>query len=152
MTAMFNLRLAYLTKVLACLIYSGTAALLVWLVIHLMAPSVEVAPSMQLAPSAQFQMNQSAEARLLGVEIAGGLTPPSVRLMGVFASDKGQGAAVLSVEGKPAVSFSVGDNVANGWVLSEVSSTAAVLSRSGQRHQVHLPDTEANPEFIKRVQ
>lgn len=141
-----------LTKSIATLVYLGTAALVVWLFIQVLAPSVEVAPSMQSAPSARFQMNQSAEARLLGVETTGGLTPPSVKLMGVFASDQGQGAAVLSVEGKPAASFNVGDNVANGWRLSEVSSTSAVLSRSGQRHRVNLPSVGFDPNLMKRVQ
>lgn len=123
-----------------------------WLLIQMLAPSVEVAPAMQSTPSARFQMNQSAEARLLGVETAGGLTPPSVKLMGVFASDQGQGAAVLSVEGKPATSYNVGDNVANGWRLSEVSATAAVITRSGQRHRVNLPSIALDPTLMKRVQ
>ncbi|MDX1668168.1 MAG: type II secretion system protein N [Limnobacter sp.] len=130
----------------------STVALAGWLGIQLMAPQVEVAPAMQTKPSAKFQMNQSAEARLLGVETTGGLTPPSVRLIGVFASDQRTGAAVLSVEGRPAKSFAVGENVANGWTLAEVTGTEAVISRSGQRHRVTLPRTTVDSNLMRRVQ
>lgn len=101
--------------------------------------------------SAKYQMDQSPEARLMGVETAGGLTPPSVTLMGVFANGEGQGAAVMSIDGQPAQSRRVGDEVANGWTLEEVGPTFAVMRRSGQRHQVNLPVLEADPNLLRRV-
>lgn len=101
--------------------------------------------------STKYQMDQSAEARLMGVETTGGLTPPSIKLLGLFASESGQGAAVMSIEGQPAQSKSVGEEVANGWTLDEVGPSFAVLVRSGQRHQVDLPLLQADPNMLIRM-
>lgn len=139
-------------KPLAIIVYLSCAVLLVWFGVALMAPAPEVAPTMQNQPSAKFRMNQAAEARLFGVETAGGLTPPSIVLMGIFAGEEGNGAAVMSVEGKPGVSYRVGDTVANGWVLDSVEQRQAVIARSGQRHKVQMPRLDVDPSLIKRVQ
>ena len=126
-------------------------ALAVWVVLQLTVPAPQLAPAMPAESSVKYQMDQSAEARLMGVETAGGLTPPSVKLLGLFASESGQGAAVLSIEGQPAQSKSVCEVVANGWTLDEVGPSFAVLGRSGQRHQVDLPVMQADPNMLVRV-
>ncbi|HEY1057176.1 MAG TPA: hypothetical protein VGE55_00440 [Limnobacter sp.] len=138
-------------QALALCMWAAAAGLAVWLVIQWMAPAPVVAQAMPADMSAQFQMDQSAEARLLGVETAGGLTPPSVNVLGVFAAGDGTGAAVLSIEGQPAQSKSVGEEVANGWTLDEVGATFAVIGRSGQRVQLNLPVLQADPNLLKRV-
>ena len=133
------------------LIYASGMVLAVWLGLQLTKPAPFVAESMTTAPSAQFKMDQSAEARLLGVETTGGLTPPSVQVLGVFATTSGQGgAAVLAIEGKPEESVRVGDPVSNGWVLSQVASDHVVLTRTGQRHRVDMPSQNDLPG-IERV-
>lgn len=121
-------------------LYLGAVAIAVWFGLQISKPAPQVAPLMQTAPSAQFRMDQSAEARLLGVETQGGLTPPAIQLLGTFASEnKHGGAAVMAVDGKPEESLRVGDAVANGWELAEVGPTHVIITRSGQRHRVELP-------------
>ncbi|WP_334119027.1 type II secretion system protein N [Limnobacter sp.] len=136
---------------LRTLLWLACVALAVWVLIQLFAPAPQVAPAMPAQASAKYQIDQSPEARLMGVETAGGLTPPSVSLLGIFANSEGKGAAVMSIEGQPAQSRRVGDEVANGWTLEEVGPTFAVMRRSGQRHQVNLPILEADPNMLRRV-
>jgi len=144
----FSPRLIQNTGMLLWLVAVG---LTVWVLIKLFAPSPVVAPAIPSQASANYQADQSPEARLMGVETAGGLTPPSVNLLGVFANSEGKGAAVMSIEGQPAQSMRVGEEVANGWTLEEVGPTFAVMRRSGQRHQVNLPILEADPNLLRRV-
>ena len=121
-------------------LYLGALAMGVWFGLQIFKPAPQVAPLMQTAPSAQFRMDQSAEARLLGVETQGGLTPPAIQLLGTFASENKQGgAAVMAIDGKPEESLRLGDPVANGWELAEVGPTYVIITRSGQRHRVELP-------------
>lgn len=138
-------------QTLRLLLLLAAVALAVWVGIKLFAPAPQVAPAMPAQASAKYQIDQSPEARLMGVETAGGLTPPSVNLVGIFASSEGKGAAVMSIEGQPAQSKRVGDEVANGWTLEEVGPTFAVMRRSGQRHQVNLPILGADPNLLRRV-
>lgn len=136
---------------LQSLLWLACTALAVWLGIQLFAPAPQVAPAMPAQASNQYQVDHSPEARLMGVETAGGLTPPSVNLLGVFANSEGKGAAVMSIEGQPAQSRRVGDEVANGWTLEEVGPTYAVMRRSGQRHQLDLPVLQADPNLLRRI-
>lgn len=138
-------------RILAGLLWAGAVALAVWVLIQLWAPAPVVAPQVPSQASARFQVDQSAEARLMGVETRGGLTPPSVNLLGIFANSEGKGAAVMSIEGQPAQSKRVGDEVSNGWVLDELGPTFAVLRRSGQRHQINLPIPGADPNLLRRI-
>lgn len=140
-----------LIQTLRLLLLLAAVALAVWVGIKLFAPAPQVAPAMPAQASAKYQIDQSPEARLMGVETAGGLTPPSVNLVGIFANSEGKGAAVMSIEGQPAQSKRVGEEVANGWTLEEVGPTFAVMRRSGQRHQVNLPILGADPNLLRRV-
>lgn len=133
-------------------LYAASIALAVWVVIEWMRPAPVVAPVMQTGSSVSFKMDQAPEARLLGIETTGGLTPPSVKLLGVFAGSSGSGAVVMSIEGKPAESIAVGQEVANGWLLDRVEPQAAVISRRGQTHRVQLPVQPSESPFMKRVQ
>jgi general secretion pathway protein C len=142
---------AGLVQVLCMVLWLSAVGLAVWVFIKLFAPAPVLAPAMPAQVSANYQFDQSAEARLMGVETAGGLTPPSVNLLGVFANMQGQGAAVMSIEGQPAQSKRVGDEITNGWMLEEVGPTFAVMRRSGQRHQVNLPMLDADPNLLRRV-
>jgi general secretion pathway protein C len=133
------------------LCWCASLALLTWVVMQWMVPAPSLAPALPEQASNKFQMDQSAEARLLGVERAGGVTPPSVKVLGIFADAHGRGAAVLSVEGQASVSKSVGDEVANGWTLFQVEATRVVLDRQGLRHSVDLPIQRADPNMLVRV-
>ena len=72
-------------------------------------------------------------ARLLGatpLAEAGPEPGPAERfvLSGVIASNVGQGAALISVDGKPARPFAVGSELAPGYVLVAVSPREAMLA------------------------
>ena len=76
--------------------------------------------------------NPVALARLLGATPpaeAGPGPAPADRfvLSGVIASSVGQGAALISVDGKPARAFAVGSELAPGYVLVAVASREAML-------------------------
>jgi general secretion pathway protein C len=133
------------------LCWCASVALITWVVMQWMVPAPSVLPALPEQVSNKFQVDQSAEARLLGVEQAGGVTPPSVKVLGIFADAHGRGAAVLSVDGQPASSKSVGEEVANGWTLAQVEATRVVLDRQGLRHNVDLPIQRADPNMLVRV-
>lgn len=71
-------------------------------------------------------------ARLLGASSAPSATqrPPLERwaLVGLIADGNGQGAALISVDGKPARAFSVGAELAPGSVLLAVGSKEAQIA------------------------
>jgi general secretion pathway protein C len=72
-------------------------------------------------------------ARLLGAAAPVAASPgpsPADRfiLSGVIASSAGQGAALISVDGKPARPFAVGSELAPGYVLISVAKREAMLA------------------------
>lgn len=86
---------------------------------------VAAAPSVASSP-AQL-------ARLLGAPpaVAAGPGPgPADRfsLVGVIAGSAGQGAALISVDGKPALPFAIGAQIAPGYVLVKVGPREAGVS------------------------
>ncbi|WP_329671578.1 type II secretion system protein N [Limnobacter sp.] len=139
------------TKALPWLMYALSVVIVVAAVQRLRVPAPRIVPAMSATQSDKFQVDQSPEARLLGVETTGGLTPPSVVLNGVFANSKGLGAAVLSIEGQPAVSVAVGEEVANGWKLVQVDPAFAVIERSGQRSKIALPEQQTDPNQFRII-
>lgn len=143
--------LAPVTKALPWLMYAMSVVIVVAAVQRLRVPAPRIVPAMSATQSDKFQVDQSPEARLLGVETTGGLTPPSAVLNGVFANTRGLGAAVLSIEGQPAVSVSVGDEVANGWKLVQVAPGYVVIERSGQRSKIVLPEQQDDPNQFKVI-
>ena len=133
------------------LVWAMYAAFVTWFFIALIKPAPQVAPAMQTQSSIQYKMDQSPEARLLGVETGAGWTPPSIALLGLFANTRGQGAAVMSIEGQSALSKKAGDEVANGWRLVQVGATFVTLRRGGQTHQVNLPIPTPDSDMLRRV-
>jgi general secretion pathway protein C len=80
-----------LVQGLRMVLWLSTVGLAVWVLIKLFAPAPVVAPAMPAQASANYQIDQSPEARLMGVETAGGLTPPSVNLLGIFCQQRRKG-------------------------------------------------------------
>lgn len=104
---------------------------------------VDVAPPVMLPEVTHF----AELARLLGAAplVAAGPGPgPAERfsLSGVIATLVGQGAALISVDGKPARPFAVGSQIAPGYVLVGVGPREAMLAdgpRSPVRAVLSLP-------------
>jgi general secretion pathway protein C len=93
-------------------------------------PSMLEAPPITAPPEISRPMEL---ARLLGAAapVAAGPGPgPADRfiLSGVIASLVGQGAALISVDGKPARPFAVGTELAPGYVLVSVAPREAMLA------------------------
>jgi general secretion pathway protein C len=78
--------------------------------------------------------NHAVVARMLGA----GLTPVAAavvadaasrfRLMGIIASGRGQGVALLSIDGKPPKPYHVGNQIEDGLVLQSVEQRRAALA------------------------
>jgi general secretion pathway protein C len=148
--AQFNLS-PWVIQTLSMALWLSCVSLTVWFLIHLLAPAPQAAPAMPMKASTKYQIDRSPEARLMGVETTGGLTPPSLTLLGVFANNEGKGAAVIGVDGQPGQFQRVGDEIINGWILVEVGPTFAVIRRSGLRQQINLPILQVDPELFHRV-
>jgi general secretion pathway protein C len=83
----------------------------------------------------QIQPDPAVVARLLGAAPTVGAAPAAslssrFALIGVVSSPTRQGAALISVDGKPAKPFRVGANIDEGLVLQSVESRRAVLAAS----------------------
>lgn len=91
-----------------------------------------------------------AVARALGAVAAAGDSPAVAQaapvlesarfaLMGVVAQPNAKGAALLSVDGKPAKPYTVGANVVDGWTLQAVQGRRATLARNDAEMVLELP-------------
>lgn len=97
------------------------------------AASKPALPAVQRATASDDASNPITLPRLLGATPAAvaGLGPgPADRfvLSGVIASNIGQGAALIAVDGKPARPFAVGSELAPGYILVAVASREAMLA------------------------
>lgn len=110
--------------------------------------TVPVTPARQLAA-----VDPEALARLLGgAPVAGTMAaPPPVaslasrfQLVGVAAAaSSGAGAAVISVDGKPARPYRVGSTIEEGVVLQSVRGRQAVLASGPTQVILELPPVRA---------
>jgi general secretion pathway protein C len=109
--------------------------------------SVPASPARQVAA-----VDPEALARLLGSSpVAGTLAaPPPLSLASRFqlvgvaaAAHSGAGAAVISVDGKPARPFRVGSTIEEGVVLQSVRGRQAVLASGATQVTLELPRVRA---------
>jgi general secretion pathway protein C len=101
-------------------------------------------------PTPRTQTEEIAPiAQLLGARP--GSDGSDIKLVGVIAQGKrGQGIALLAVDGRPALPLRAGDEIAAGVTLVEVRSNRVVVSRSGVVQEIQLPGKPA-PEGITKV-
>ncbi|MFM2261902.1 MAG: hypothetical protein RI959_578 [Pseudomonadota bacterium] len=101
-----------------------------------------------VVPQPTLVIDQAAVARALGaakvqpgvVQVAG--SAPKVVLLGVAGDAKGQGVALLSVDGQAPKPYRVGVEVTDGWRLESVAGRAAVLAagdKAAPTHRLELP-------------
>jgi general secretion pathway protein C len=92
--------------------------------------------------------NHTVVARLLGAglaPVAAALVPDAAsrfRLTGIIASARGQGVALLSIDGKPAKPYHVGGPVEDGLMLQSVERRRAALASDAKAPvsvQLELP-------------
>ncbi|MDR7308203.1 type II secretion system protein N [Rhodoferax saidenbachensis] len=74
-----------------------------------------------------------------GAQAAPVLESARFALMGVVGQPHANGAALVSVDGKPAKPYTVGGNVVDGWTLQSVQGRRATLARNGAEMVLELP-------------
>ncbi|MFN7834637.1 MAG: type II secretion system protein N [Burkholderiaceae bacterium] len=102
-------------------------------------PPAIVVPLVGAGVSAQYRADRGPEGRLFGVDDLDGRTVPNIQVMGVVATTSGQGSAVVSVDGQPAIAAVRGGAVGNGWTVSDVFPDGVVISRQGRQHRLAAP-------------
>ena len=74
-----------------------------------------------------------------------------IKLVGVIAQGKeGEGTALLAVDGRPALAWRAGTEIAAGVTLAEVRADHILINRSGTVQEIRLPAKPA-PEGIDKV-
>ena len=105
--------------------------------LRLAAPPEPVAAAATM-PRAAVSADADAVARLLGVVSANEAAPAAPEaasrfaLSGVVADSLNQGAALISIDGKPPRPFRVGSRVGDNYVLQSVGVRAATLGTSAE--------------------
>ena len=80
-----------------------------------------------------------------------GVDGSDIRLVGVIAQGKrGQGIALLAVDGRPALALRAGAEIAAGVTLAEVRADRVLVSRSGALQEIRLP-AKPTPDGIVKV-
>ncbi len=88
--------------------------------------------------------HQSLDSKQAAMELFGGSgaseTVSSFQLKGVVVANKGaKSVAILAMDGKPANTFTVGQQIAPGTTLQEISPTYVVLMENGVQKRIALP-------------
>lgn len=102
-------------------------------------PSEPVRPASVGNPAARTQAADIAPIAFLFGAVPG-VDGTNIALVGVIAQGMlGQGIALLAVDGRPALAFHAGDDIATGVRLAEVRADRVVVSRSGATQEIRLP-------------
>jgi general secretion pathway protein C len=74
----------------------------------------------------------------------------NIKLVGVIAQGKrGEGVALLAVDGRPPLALRAGSVIAAGVTLAEVRADRVVVSRSGALQEIRLPAKPAPDGIVK---
>lgn len=126
-------------RLVTALLWALAAASAVYWGLRMASPiaAVSMHEASVVASAGDAPARQVAIARLLGAPapvVAGPGPGPAERfaLAGVIASVTGQGAALISVDGKPARPFAVGMEIAPGYLLRAVGLREAMLASDPQ--------------------
>lgn len=105
--------------------------------LRIFTPAPTAAPP-PLPPPPLRDPDPMAAARMFGKVQVAQAVASNVQALGVFAAGK-DSSAVLVVDGRPARVFILGQEVAPGMKLIEVTPEIAVLDASGMRQEVRIP-------------
>ena len=98
-----------------------------------------------MARSADADKKPGAVERALG-HTAPTLAAPDVQkrfaLIGVIASARGQGSALIAVDGQPAKTYLVGQELESGWKVKEVAPHLVVLQLRDSTIRISLPNSQ----------
>jgi general secretion pathway protein C len=117
--------------------FSLVMAIAAYLGVRVFTPAPTAAPP-PLAPPPLRDPDPVATARMFGkVEVIHAVAT-NVQALGAFIAGK-DSSAVLSVDGKPARAYLLGQEVAPGMKLVDVTPEVVVLEAGGGRQEVRLP-------------
>lgn len=119
------------TRIATFLVAGLTSASIAWWGLTLNTPSAGL-PLVDSRPPPQIDASALGRALGAGTMSATQDTTPTpvaitIQLLGVVASEAGQGHALMAVGGAPAKTFKVGSAVSDGLVLQSVSARSANL-------------------------
>lgn len=129
------MKISWSVRLVTALIWMLAAASGVYWALHMSVPST-AAPFVQTRIpgfAADDASQQAKLARLLGASGIASVAPAlpvaqRFALAGVISSVTGQGAALISVDGKPARPFLVGMQIVSGYMLKAVGLREATLA------------------------
>jgi general secretion pathway protein C len=105
--------------------------------VRIFTPAPTAAPP-PIAPPPLRDPDPVAVARMFGKVERVQAATSNIQAIGAYSAGKGS-SAVLSVDGRPARVFLLGQEVAPGLKLAEVGSEAVVLESGGARQEIRLP-------------
>lgn len=112
-------------------------------VIKIVTPQPTSAPPPLAAPPPR-DPDPTLAARMFGLVQVAQAVVSNIQVTGVFAAGS-DSAAVLTVDGKPARTYVIGQEVAPGTTLVEVRSDAAVVESGGGRQELRVPPRPVTP-------
>jgi general secretion pathway protein C len=112
-------------------------------------PSEPVRPVTVGNPAARTQAADIAPIAFLFGALPGA-DGSNIKLVGVIAQGKrGEGVALLAVDGRPPLALRAGSVIAAGVTLAEVRADRVVVSRSGALQEIRLPAKPAPDGIVK---
>ena len=113
-------------------------------------PSEPVRPVTVGNPAARTQAADIAPIAILFGAMPGA-DGSDIKLVGVIAQGRqGEGTALLAVDGRPALAWRAGTEIAAGVTLAEVRADHVLINRSGTVQEIRLP-VKATPEGIVKA-
>lgn len=119
------------------LFFAAVVAIAGYWSVRIFTPAPTSAPP-PLPPPPLRDPDPSAAARMFGKVDIPTVVATNVQALGAFAAGR-DSSAVLVVDGKPPRVFLIGQEVAPGMKLAEVSSETVVLDTSSGRVEVRMP-------------
>jgi general secretion pathway protein C len=125
-------------QIASFVLFLGLCASGAYWTLHLMKPRPRAvaAPPPAVAPP----VDVNAAGMLFGGAPVAAAGPSNYQLKGVVATASGRSAAIVAVEGRPAVIVGIGGAVAPGVTVQEVHPRYVVLMENGAARRLDLPE------------
>jgi general secretion pathway protein C len=131
----------FATAAVHLLFFAGVVAIGAYWSVRIFTPAPTAAPP-PLPPPPLRDPDATAAARMFGkVEVAQAVAT-NIQAMGAFAAGQSS-SAILTVDGKPARVYLVGQEIVPGTRLASIEADVIVLDSPGGRQEVRLPPRPA---------
>ena len=129
-----------LARMLSLLLLLSLAGIVTYWATRLLAPPVAVAPSGSIGDAGN-NANLSVAATTFGVAgaaVAAAAPASNIEVIGIVSAGD-RGAAILSVDGKPAAPYPVGTKIDDATTVESVGIETVVLERRGRKLELKSP-------------